>query len=110
MRRLVLVVLALALAGAGCGDDDDGESVGGGTSTTTTSATPPGAEWTGQVEVDAETGEVTAPGLNELIDAEQPDWAASARGAAEMLLHLGDGAGSPEGSTIELTEAVDEQG
>jgi hypothetical protein len=41
--------------------------------------------WMGTLAVDA-AGEVTAPGLNELIEAVRPPWAASAAGVTGMML------------------------
>lgn len=40
------------------------------------------------MEVDFETGEIGAPGFNELIDEGQPAWANTAHGAAEMLVDV----------------------
>ena len=75
---------------AGCGDDRGG--VAGGTATSAditsttiaTSAEP--AVRHGRMLVDVETGEIRAPGFNDLIDETRPTWAATPRGAAEMLL------------------------
>lgn len=38
--------------------------------------------------MDRDTGKLSAPGFNELIDAERPGWAASAETAAAELLDL----------------------
>lgn len=40
------------------------------------------------MKVDFETGEIRAPGFNEMIDDRQPTWANTARGAAEMLVDV----------------------
>lgn len=49
---------------------------------------PPPRAWDGDVEVDLDTGEVTAAGFNDVIDEEQPEWAGSAAATARALLHL----------------------
>src|SRR5690606_21430626 len=66
----------------------------------------PGPRWDGATEVDFTTGTVTAPGFNDLIDAEAPEWATDPLGTVTALLHLdrtdariktglADGAGDP---------------
>ena len=86
-------VVALLLLVVGCGDDD---------------AAP--AElapvWDGTATVDFETGDITAPGFNELIETSQPEWAADPREAAAMLLaSVGEGADTldVEGDTHVVT-------
>lgn len=49
---------------------------------------PPPRAWDGEVEVDLDTGEVTAAGFNDVVDQEQPEWAGSATATARALLHL----------------------
>jgi len=63
----------------------------------TTEATTPTSESTSKLamEVDFESGEITAQGLNELIDARRPSWANTASGVAEMLVQV-EGGGETE--------------
>jgi hypothetical protein len=61
--------------------------------------------WTGTLTVDS-TGTVTAPGLNELIEAERPPWAASAAGVTGMMLLPLDS----ESERVDATETVDGDG
>jgi hypothetical protein len=68
-----------------------------------------GREW-GVVQEDVESGVVTAPGFNEFLAANQPEWAREPRDAVEVLLGLDarteevDIAVTPsDGDRIELT-------
>jgi hypothetical protein len=85
-RRKVLGLALLLLAG-GCAGEAAGEAAGepwqppaGGN--------PAGARWADEIVVDRDTGALSAPGFNALIDAESPGWAASPRSAAAELLDL----------------------
>jgi len=87
--RRALRLLAAFTFIAGCSGDSDRD---GGTAGTTTSAEL--AVRHGRMLVDIETGEIRAPGFNDLIDETRPTWAATPRGAAEML--LGEGSDGTE--------------
>lgn len=66
-------------------------------------ATPDGADagWQGSVGVDRDTGELAAPGFNDVIEAQQPSWAQTADGAAEILLQLDEETEEEQG-TVEI--------
>lgn len=110
MRRHVITItltMVAAVAATGCGGGDDPPADPGPTPAATTPApgptsSPPagptpdptapveftGLPWEGQIEVDRDTGEFTAPGFNELVDTESPDWSTTPESAVSMLLHL----------------------
>jgi hypothetical protein len=81
---VVAGLLLMALV-AGCGDPIEQPDASRWTSPT---AAPPGPEWTGKIAVDKDTGAVTAPGFNALIDAEAPTWAQSPDATVAQLLGL----------------------
>jgi hypothetical protein len=88
-RTLVLGALAvLAAVGTACGDGNGGAASFPSTTEGPTPATdiePGSANW---MEIDFDTGSISAPGFNELIDDLRPTWAKTSRGAAEMLVGM----------------------
>jgi hypothetical protein len=57
------------------------------TTTTTTTTTPrPEPEWPGQLDVDTNTGRVSAPGFNRFVEMERPEWSRDPRETARMLV------------------------
>jgi hypothetical protein len=48
-----------------------------------------GSSWEGRVEIDAATGDLDVPGLNDYIDREQPDWAADPERLVATALQIG---------------------
>ena len=103
-RHVITVTVALMLAAAaGCGGGDTSSTDPAPTTPAGTGPTTPpvpspdptpsageftGLPWEGRIEVDRDTGAFTAPGFNELIDREAPDWARTPESAIAMLLHF----------------------
>ena len=79
---MLAVVVMVGLAG-GCAGEADGEPW-----QPAASGQPAGTRWAEEVAVDRDTGKLSAPGFNELVDAERPGWADSPRTAASELLDL----------------------
>ena len=84
--HVAMPIVALLLL-AGCTDGDDA---------------PAAPEPTAAVVVDPDTGDVTAPGFNELIEASQPAWARDPLDAAAMLLGASTGEGPPPVATADV--------
>lgn len=94
MRALLLLLVAALAIGPACGDDDlraDAPPSTTAAPATTTTESPREA----RLEVDSATGEIAAPGFNEMIDDQQPASASTAAGAAEMLVDW-DGEGEKD--------------
>lgn len=87
-RCRVLVGLLLAVLLTGCGDPIEQP---GATRWTPPTAAPSGPQWTGKIAVDKETGAMTAPGFNALIDTETPGWAQAPDTVVAELLNLNRG-------------------
>lgn len=86
MRRRVFVTVAILLTLAtGCRDPIQPP---GGTLWTPPATPIAGERWTGQIDVDRDSGELSAPGFNDLIETAGPDWARDLRATATELLHL----------------------
>lgn len=68
----------------------------GGSATSTTAALP---RWQG-LEVDPDSGVVMAPGFNETVGDDRPEWARTARGVAEALV----GSAEAEMEVAEISE------
>jgi hypothetical protein len=109
--RIAVVGAACGLALSGCGAPADEPAT-----TPPAAATPPGATgppptfapppptgppehgWEGTVEVDFGSGEVAAPGFNDLIDDDRPDWARDPLSTVTVLLLLDELEGDLETS------------
>ena len=87
MNRRVAVVAVVTLLSlvAGCGD---GEIRQPGAVRWTAAASPAPSVWTDQIAVDRDSGALTAPGFNDLIERTGPGWAASLDTTAATLLNL----------------------
>jgi hypothetical protein len=87
MVGLLLVVLA-----AGCGDPIEQADA---TRWTPPTAVPMSPQWTDRIAVDPDSGALTAPGFNALIDAQSPAWAQSPETTVAQLLDLNRGFDGP---------------
>ncbi|MEV4507471.1 hypothetical protein AB0K00_00735 [Dactylosporangium sp. NPDC049525] len=85
------LLLAIVLV-AGCGDPIEQDDA---TRWTPPSVAPSGPQWTGKIAADKETGAMTAPGFNALIDVEAPGWAQSPDTVVAALLDLNRGFDGP---------------
>lgn len=97
---LGLALTALAACGGDTDEDPDDPPAGATQPAPSPTIAPPpqttgpGEGWEGSVQVDFDTGEVTADGFNDLVDAESPQWAESAQSAVSVLLHLDQAEGT----------------
>lgn len=91
MRRITVLVAGLGLLLGGCGGPGPPPSPPAGPASTLPAApdpVPPDPGWEGTTELDFATGALTAPGFNELIDAQAPDWATDPLTTVSVLLRL----------------------
>jgi hypothetical protein len=103
IRIAVVGAAGLALSGCGAPADEPAATRPPATGPPPTFAPPPPTGppehgWEGTVEVDFGSGEVTAPGFNNLIDDEQPDWARDPLSTVTVLLLLDELEGDLETS------------
>lgn len=90
MNKLRWVHVFAVMLVAGCGDP-----VEQGAPWTPPTAAAAGPQWTDTMDVDHDTGALTAPGFNALIDTDAPGWARSPDLTVVQLLDLDRGFDGP---------------
>jgi hypothetical protein len=94
MRRAGTLIAVVLILVAGCGDPIQQS---GATPWKVPVSPAAGEQWSGKVTIDRATGEISAPGFNDLVDRSSPSWATAPDTAAAELLGLnGPFDGRPE--------------
>jgi hypothetical protein len=102
MRRAATLIVILLTLVVGCGDPIQQS---GATPWKIPTSPAAGERWSGKLTIDRATGEISAPGFNDLIDRSSPGWAGAPDTAAAELLGLnGPFDGRPEIYMLQETE------
>jgi hypothetical protein len=91
VRRLTIIFVAVAVL-AGCAE---GAVQDGAERWSPTPELSAGPGWDGRMSVDFTTDDVSAPGFNDFVESNRPEWAKSAATAGAQLLDLDRGFDGP---------------